>query len=50
MFSSKIRTHLNFCLFIMGAVAAITVHPAFAAEKPPLAPDQDTPLVVKSRV
>src|ERR1700691_5171817 len=50
MVSSKIRTHLNFCLFIMGAVAAITVHPAFAAEKPPLAPDQDTPLVVKSRV
>jgi Domain of unknown function (DUF4403) len=50
MFSSKIRTHLNCCLFIMGAVAAITVHPAFATEKPPLAPDQDTPLVVKSRV
>jgi hypothetical protein len=50
MFSSKIGTHLNCCLFIMGAVAAITVHPAFAAEKPPLAPDQDTPLVVESRV
>jgi hypothetical protein len=38
-------------LFIAGAIAATTlVHPAFAAEKPPLAPDQDTPLVVQSRV
>ena len=36
---------------MIGAVAAMTaVDPAFAAEKPPLAPDQDTPLVVQSRV
>jgi Domain of unknown function (DUF4403) len=38
-------------LCIVGAVAAITAaSPALAAEKPPLAPDQDTPLVVQSRV
>jgi Domain of unknown function (DUF4403) len=36
---------------IVGMVGAITaVAPALAAEKPPLAPDQDTPLVVQSRV
>jgi hypothetical protein len=39
------------CVCIVGAIAAIRlVNPAFAAEKPPLAPDQDTPLVVQSRV
>ena len=39
------------CLCVVGAIAAITlVNPAFGAEKPPLAPDQDTPLVVQSKV
>jgi hypothetical protein len=42
---------LNRYLCVVGAVAAIVfVDPAFAAEKPPLAPDQNTPLVVQSRV
>jgi hypothetical protein len=47
----KCSTRAFRCLCIVGAIAAITrVNPAFAAEKPPLAPDQDTPLVVQSRV
>jgi hypothetical protein len=38
-------------LCIVGAIAAISpVNPAFATEKPSLASDQDTPLVVQSRV
>lgn len=38
-------------LWVVGASAAMMlVSPAIAAEKPPLAPDQDTPLVVQSRV
>jgi hypothetical protein len=44
MLFTKIRTYLHRSLFIVGVVAAITVRPAFAAEKPPLSPDQDTPL------
>lgn len=51
MTSSKSRTNLRRCLCVVGAVAAMAViNPAFAADKPPLAPDQDTPLVVQSRV
>ena len=42
------------CLSLIAAITAITamalVNPAFAAEKPPLAPDQDAPLVVQSKV
>lgn len=45
------RVSLWSYLWLAGAIAAMTpVSPAFAAEKPPLAPDQDTPLVVQSRV
>ena len=39
------------CLSLIAAITAMAlVNPAFAAEKPPLAPDQDAPLVVQSRV
>jgi len=38
-------------LWMVGLVAATTaISPAFAAEKPPLVPDPDTPLVVQSRI
>lgn len=51
MASSKTRTFLHRYFCIVGAVAAVAaVHPAFAAEKPPLVPDQAAPLVVQSRV
>src|ERR1700723_1000418 len=47
----KCSTRAFRCLCIVGAIAAITrVNPAFALEKPPLSPDQDTPLVVQSKV
>src|SRR5271155_4664560 len=49
--SLKARTNLRRCLCIIGMVAAMTVvNAAFAAAPPPLAPDQDAPLVVQSRV
>ncbi len=39
------------CLSLIAAITAMAlVNPAFAAEKPLLAPDQDAPLVVQSRV
>lgn len=45
------RISLNRYLCVVGAIAALALaNPALAAEKPPLAPDQDTPLVVQSRV
>ena len=45
------RIGLRRYLWMVGAVAAVAaVVPAIAAEKPALAPDQDTPLVVQSRV
>jgi hypothetical protein len=45
------RIGLRCYLCMVGAVAAMTaIGPVFAAEKPSLAPDQDTPLVVQSRV
>lgn len=51
MASSKAGIFLHRCLIIVGAaVAMVLVNPAFAVEKPPLAPDQDTPLAVQSRV
>jgi Domain of unknown function (DUF4403) len=38
-------------LCILGAAVAMTmINPAFALEKPPLAPDQDTPLIIQSKV
>ena len=41
------RMSLRRYLYIAGAIAAMTLaDPAFAAEKPPLAPEQDSPLVV----
>jgi Domain of unknown function (DUF4403) len=47
--SSWISVHRRVCM--VGAVVALALaDPAVAAEKPPLAPDQDTPLVVQSRV
>jgi hypothetical protein len=49
--SQKTRTNLHRYLCIVGTVAAMTVvNPAFAAEKPPHVADQDTPLIVQSRV
>jgi Domain of unknown function (DUF4403) len=49
--SSNARTSVQRCLCIVGTVVAITtVNPAFALEKPPLSPDQDTPLIVQSKV
>jgi hypothetical protein len=52
MASAKIKAFLHCCFCIVSAVAgmAVVVSPAFAATKPALAPDQDTPLVVQSRV
>src|ERR1700689_3878450 len=42
---------LNRYVCVVGAVALLALaNPALAAEKPPIAPDQDTPLVVQSRV
>jgi hypothetical protein len=53
MSSLKVRMSARRSLGPVGAVAAIALAmaaPAFAAEKPPLAPDQDTPLVIQSKV
>jgi hypothetical protein len=52
MRSSNVGMRLHGGLYLVGAVvAAVTlVNPAFAAEKLPLVPDQDAPLVVQSRV
>jgi hypothetical protein len=48
-FSGWISLNRYFC--VVGAVAVLALaNPALAAEKPPIAPDQDTPLVVQSRV
>jgi hypothetical protein len=48
-FSSRISLHCYLC--VVGAIAAVILaDPAFTAEKPPLAPDQNAPLVVQSRV
>jgi hypothetical protein len=48
-FSSTINLHRYLC--IAGAITVtMLANLAFAAEKPPLAPDQDTPLVAQSRV
>jgi Domain of unknown function (DUF4403) len=49
MRSLRIRRPRYLCV-VGAATAAALVNPVFAAEKPPLAPDQDTPLVVQSRV
>ncbi|MGB7889970.1 MAG: hypothetical protein WBL55_27115, partial [Xanthobacteraceae bacterium] len=50
--SAKTKAFLHCCFCVVSAVAgmAMVVSPAFAATKPALAPDQDTPLVVQSRV
>jgi hypothetical protein len=45
---NDIRLHRYLC--IVGAVAMAAVSPALAAEKPPISPDQDTPLVVQSKI
>jgi hypothetical protein len=46
----KNTARLHRYLYFLGAVAVATVSPAFAAEKPPLSPDQDAPLVVQSKI
>src|SRR5580698_7176310 len=38
------------CLCSVAFVAMAAIGPAFASDKPPLIPDQDTPLVVQSKV
>jgi hypothetical protein len=49
--SSNVRTNVRRCLCIIGAAVSMTmINPAFALEKPPLSPDQDTPLIVQSKV
>src|ERR1700733_5950406 len=52
MLSAKTKAFLHCCFCVVSAVAgmAVVVSPAFAATKPALAPDRDTPLVVQSRV
>jgi hypothetical protein len=50
MFTKKNNSGLYRCLCFVGFVAMTAIGPVFAAEKPPLIPDQDTPLVVQSKV
>jgi hypothetical protein len=51
MLFSNARTNVQRRLCIIGAaVAMTTINPAFALEKPPLGPDQDSPLIVQSKV
>ena len=51
MLSSNARTKVQRSLCIIAAIVATTmVNPAFALVKPPLSPDQDTPLIVQSKV
>ena len=50
-FSRMLERTCNAVFVSCGAAASMTtVNPAFASEKPPLSPDQDTPLIVQSKV
>ena len=49
--ASNVRTNVRRCLCIIGATFAMTaINPVFASDKPLLSPDQDTPLIVQSKV